>query len=241
MPNVFESDFEMACYTAMAMLGVSPMLDCRFENFSSLKATARLKGNILECRASIGFAAAPQDALTGLALHLLSRVYRRTPDGAGYYLRAYKEFVTRESTSRLNSSIRRLKPQKLNPAGAHFNLSEVLARVKEGYVAVLEGVETQGISWSRRLGRRVLAFHDESFNTVWVNDSFDSQAVPLVVLDYLVFHELLHAKHGARFQRGESLRKMVHTGAFRVDERKFAGLKEAESWLDANWRRLSRR
>jgi hypothetical protein len=234
-------DLELAFYSAISMAGTSPRLDCQYSDFKSLKATAELKGGTLTARASVGFMAAPQDVLNGLALHLVSRIYRKKPAGADYYIDKYKEFMTRESTARLNSAIRRQKQQTLEPQGRHWDLNDVLASVMRDYSAVLGTTKADGISWSSRLGGRVLAIHDESFNTVFVNDSFDSPKVPQFVLEYLVYHELLHAKHGALYQRGESLRRMVHTGDFRRDEEKFLLFKEAHEWLDANWRRIAKR
>lgn len=233
-----ENDLQLAFFSAMSLLHVSPTLDCSYKNFSSLKASARLEKNVLVVRVSEGYRAASQDVLVGLALHLLQKIFRKKAP-SDFYDKAYKEFVSRESTARLNSSIRVAKPKKLNAVGRAYNLNDILASVLADYSDILGATKISGISWNSRLGKRLLAFHDESFNTVWVNDSFDSYKVPQYVLEYLVFHELLHAKHGAAYQRGRSLRRMVHTHAFRKDERKFLLLKEAEEWLDSHWGRLS--
>ena len=240
--NVFEekkeNDLQLAFFSAMSLLSVSPTLDCSYKNFSSLKATAKLEKNTLIARVSEGYNAASQDVLVGLALHLLQKIFRKKCP-FDFYARAYKEFVTRESTARLNTSIRVAKPKKLEAVGNVYNLNDILAAVLRDYSHLLGTTKLSGISWNNRLGKRLLAFHDESFNTVMVNNSFDSYKVPQFVLEYLVFHELLHAKHGAAYQRGSSLRRMVHTHAFKQDEKKFLLLKEAESWLDSHWGRLS--
>jgi hypothetical protein len=61
-----------------------------------------------------------------------------------------------------------------------------------------------------------------------VSATLDSREVPSYVVDFVVYHELLHKKHGATWQNG---RQAVHTSSFREDERRFAEYAGAEKTI----------
>jgi hypothetical protein len=53
--------------------------------------------------------------------------------------------------------------------------------------------------------------------------------VPSLLVDYLMYHELLHKKHGTTVVNG---RRLVHTPAFQQDELKFVGYEAAKCLLN---------
>jgi hypothetical protein len=63
---------------------------------------------------------------------------------------------------------------------------------------------------------------------VMVSSTLDRAEVPVFVVDYLMFHELLHKMHGIRWVNG---RGHAHTRAFYEDERRFERYDEADGWL----------
>jgi hypothetical protein len=65
----------------------------------------------------------------------------------------------------------------------------------------------------------------------------DSAAVPKFVVEYVLFHEMLHIAHPAKHKNG---RRYHHTPAFRRDERRFAHFHAAEKWIDENVWKLKR-
>jgi hypothetical protein len=73
--------------------------------------------------------------------------------------------------------------------------------------------------------------------TLMVSATLDAREVPVYVLDFVVYHELLHKKHGATWQNG---RQMVHTPAFRADERSFVQYAAAEATLKGLTRRIAK-
>ena len=62
-----------------------------------------------------------------------------------------------------------------------------------------------------------------------ISRSLDRPDVPPRVVDYLMFHELLHKKLGSE-PRGH--RRAVHTPAFYAEEARFEGLAEVQRFLD---------
>jgi hypothetical protein len=67
----------------------------------------------------------------------------------------------------------------------------------------------------------------------------DSNDVPDYVVEYVLYHEMLHIKHPARLING---RRHRHTSAFRFDERKFVDYEKAQQWIErlARLRRVPR-
>jgi len=55
--------------------------------------------------------------------------------------------------------------------------------------------------------------------------TLDDRAVPARVLDFVMYHELLHKKHGSLIVNG---RRLAHSLAFREEERLYAGYHDAE-------------
>jgi predicted metal-dependent hydrolase len=93
------------------------------------------------------------------------------------------------------------------------------------------------LTWSARKTYRILGHHDATHDTIVVSKSLDSPDVPRYVVEYIVFHEMLHIHHPTVHHNG---RRYNHTPAFRRDEEKFAYYEEAEKWIERNVRKLKR-
>jgi hypothetical protein len=82
--------------------------------------------------------------------------------------------------------------------------------------------------WSRQVTGRKFGHYDHTNDTLMVSSTLDTYAVPRYVVEFVVYHELLHKKHGVRWHNG---RQVVHTRELRCDERKFRQYDEAEAKL----------
>lgn len=123
----------------------------------------------------------------------------------------------------------RLENQQLPESqtqGEHHDLAAAFARVNATFFAAK--LETPQLHWSRRLTRRKFGHYDAIRDTVMLSASLDDPEVPAYVVDFVLYHELLHKKHGVTWSNG---RARVHTPAFRRDERRFPQFAEAEAWL----------
>jgi predicted metal-dependent hydrolase len=58
-----------------------------------------------------------------------------------------------------------------------------------------------------------------------ISITLDDPDVPAFALDFVMYHELLHKKHGSMTVNG---RRLSHSQAFRAEERQFAKYYEAE-------------
>ena len=111
--------------------------------------------------------------------------------------------------------------------GAVHDLAESFERVNARYFGGAMG--RPHLSWSRSLTRRKFGHYDHVRDWVMVSSTLDQPAVPAFVVDFLMYHELLHKKHGIRWSA--SGRGYAHTAAFYADERRFEGFAEADGWL----------
>jgi hypothetical protein len=93
------------------------------------------------------------------------------------------------------------------------------------------------LTWSAKKTYRILAHHDATHETIVVSKSLDSRNVPRFIVEYIVYHEMLHIHHPTVHHNG---RRYNHTPAFRSDEKKFPRYQEAEEWIEQSVRKLKR-
>jgi hypothetical protein len=236
-----DSDLEASFYSALSLLGVSGYSVCAsFRPFSSVRHKAsldRLQMRV-EAQVSDAFRLSTREALLGLALYLCARLFGKKVENE--YVRAFREFSKKGSLLRLSDSMRQVRgrQRRHNAQGAAHDLSQIGTSVMEKYSRVVCLPRMPAVFWNDRGGKRTLAFYDRAFDAVLVSRIFDSVKVPRFVLEYLCFHEFLHAKYAPLYERGKSMRVIVHSTAFCRDEEKFAQHREAEEWLSRNVRRL---
>lgn len=110
--------------------------------------------------------------------------------------------------------------------GAFHDLAGSFERINARYFA--GQLARPRLSWSTSMTRRKFGHYDHVRDAVMVSSTLDQSRVPAFVLDYLMFHELLHKKHGVRWHNGKGY---AHTGEFYTEERTFERYDEAEAWL----------
>ena len=103
------------------------------------------------------------------------------------------------------------------------NLEEVFERLNRQFFGGLMGRPQLG--WSRRASRSMLGHFDPSHNAIIINRIFDRPHTPLLGLEYVMFHEMLHLRYPVDHNGS---RRRVHTREFRLAEREFPRLKEAK-------------
>ncbi len=122
--------------------------------------------------------------------------------------------------------------------GEVYDLEEILAGVSARYF----GGETKArIHWGRRAQRRrrrrsgrvsrALATYCYDDCTIRVSPVLDSRRVPRHVVEWVVYHELLH--HVLPVERAGE-RSRYHTDSFRALERGFERYEEARRWEEEN-------
>ncbi len=115
--------------------------------------------------------------------------------------------------------------------GQHHHLCESFLRVNHAFFQ--NQLTSPQLRWSHRPTSRILGHYLSSHDQVMISTSLDHPDVPRFVFDFVMFHELLHKKHGASYQQG---RRIVHSNDFLDEERTYPRYHEAESFL-RSWAR----
>jgi predicted metal-dependent hydrolase len=111
--------------------------------------------------------------------------------------------------------------------GRVHDLDESFARVNAAY---FEGrIAKPSLVWNRTLTARKFGHYQPARDTLMISVSLDDPKVPAYVVDFVMYHELLHKKHGVMTVNG---RRLAHSPEFRADERRFAEHREAEQRLN---------
>jgi len=204
-----------------------PEIHVEFFPFAGLTHTARLRENRLLIRVSDLLADAPEQVLGSLALILLAKIYRRHVDASHHaHYRAFILGGEMQQRARTARTVRGRGPRPAIAKGRWQNLDANFDRVNAEY---FEGkLERPRLAWSRTRSRRILGRYDATHHTVFISLLFDSTRFPDFVIDYVLYHELLHIRHPSR---AGDCRLINHTPDFRAEERKFKDYKKATDWL----------
>lgn len=204
-----------------------PEVHVEFFPFAGLTHTARLRGDRLLIRVSDLLVDAPEPILRSLSLILLAKVYRRTVPYDHHA--TYRKFILEnemQARARTARTTRGRGPRPAVARGRWQNLDVNFDRVNTDY---FEGsLERPRLAWSTTRSRRILGRYDATHHTVFISRFFDSALIPDFVLDYLLYHELLHIRHPSR---ARDCRFINHTPEFRAAERRFKDYKKATEWI----------
>jgi len=223
---------------AMTKRRPSPDLQARFYPYAGLSSTIRLRGGRVYARVSDILIGSPPEVIYSLACILVAKLYRLSPPKV--HERIYREHTLQESVIEASNQARRSRGYKITtgPQGAVYDLSELYRNLNRRYFG--GKLDQPILSWSAGKTRRVLGHHDHVHGAIIISSTLDSEAVPKFVVEYVLYHEMLHVKHPPKVAGG---RTVYHGAAFRREERQFEGFEEAVARLEriARPRRKTRR
>lgn len=108
---------------------------------------------------------------------------------------------------------------------AAHSLSDSADRLLDMGLLSPEDIDNSYMSWTRRPAVRRVGFCSTMMRVVGISIALDSDDVPDLVRDYVVYHECLHLRQGYRVPRN------AHDREFRSWERGFPDWQVAESYL----------
>lgn len=203
-----------------------PDFEVDYRPYAGLRSTIHLKGSVVRARLSDLMAESPPLVLEALAEILLAKLYRR--EASREARECYLAYVFNEATRRKIEETRRERGSKRQgPArGKCFDLEEIFAELNQGY---FDGrLEAPRLGWSSKRSRTILGHYDSAHSTITISRLLDSPKVPRCVVEYLVYHEMLHIRYPVE-RVGH--RRIVHSDAFREAERRFPHYEEARRRL----------
>jgi hypothetical protein len=169
---------------------------------------------------------APAPVHEALAFILLSKLHRKpVPEK---YNRRYRLFLNRADVRRKMLLLRQIRGRK-RVSGAHgqcYDLEKIFEDLNHRFFSGL--LAQPQLGWSRAHSRTMLGHFDPAHNAIIISRIFDRPGVPAFLVEYIVYHEMLHLRHPVEHR---SERRCVHTPAFKEAERAFPRLEEARALL----------
>jgi len=213
-------------FTRLGCRGRPPRFVIEFYPYASLTHTIRLREDVAAVRLSDLLRGAPVSALEAVAAVLLARLYRRKlPRHLAESYRAYALAAdTRKRLHRLRGLRARSLPEQ--PRGDAHDLAPLFDRINRRYFR--GALRRPRLAWSARPWRRQLGSFDPALGQIVISSSLDRPDVPPVVVEYILFHEMLHVKHPLR-RAGCGLQ--AHSPEFRREEKRYEHFDPAWKFL----------
>jgi predicted metal-dependent hydrolase len=213
-----------------------PEVEVRFYPYIGINHTIRVRnGNVFVRLAELS-ETAPLEIHKALALILVSKLLRKKiPLQTA---KIYREFAKTQEIQAKATENKRAKGRKVitTSTGEVYDLEKIFHKLNLVYFQ--NSVLKPTLTWSARKTYRILGHHDATHETIVISKSLDDKKVPKFVVEFVVFHEMLHIFHPTTHRNG---RRYNHTAQFRADEKKFAYFEDAENWIEQNARNLKRR
>ena len=174
--------------------------------------------------------------------HIAVRLHRMFLGAGADVLREIARYVrTRRGGTPLfwefiNSNQHRIAPPlprqvKLKAAGCHHDLEEIFDRLNIEYY---NGKLACSITWgARRRGRariRTLGSYSPSSRLIRISPLLDARRVPRYYVEFVVYHEMLHAELDSGGPGRKGMRRRVHDAQFRRREGEFKDYERAIKW-----------
>jgi hypothetical protein len=170
---------------------------------------------------------APSQVIKSIVLILGYKVMRRKPPRKSRDI--YERF---RMDPEVESAVRKRREEKgrklfSNSEGNHHSLKDLYDKLNERY---FNGqIEINRIGWGQRKGRGRLGHYDPIHHTITLSPSLDSSKVPSFVVQYIVYHEMLHALFG-KMDNQNSQRH--HPREFKHAEKAYPDFARANEFLE---------
>jgi predicted metal-dependent hydrolase len=203
-----------------------PDLHIDFFRFANVNNTIRLREGRLLVRISDLLEGAPESVLRAIAHILLAKIYRKPIDRE--HATRYRRYVSTHHMSQKAHLVRQIRGRKrITSAQGHaYHLEELFEDLNHQY---FHGLMARPLmTWSSERARNRLGHYDPAHNAIVVSSVFDHPRVPRYVVEYILYHEMLHLKHPVKL-RGS--RRCVHSAEFQAEERLFEKVDAAKDFL----------
>jgi len=212
-----------------------PPIHVSFYPYIGINHTIRIRAGEVYVRIGEICRDMPLQCHRGLAYILVGKLRgRKIPGGAR---EAYNAYIKSDLMRERAAEQKRERGRKVvtSSKGEVYDLDAIFDRVNEQYFR--GRIRKPQLTWSARKTYRILGHHDAQMDHIAISRSLDSRDVPRFVVEYVVFHEMLHIAHPRQHVNG---RRYNHTPAFKADEQKFVHYEAAETWIENNVRRLKK-
>ena len=203
-----------------------PAIVVEFRRYANANAQVKLAGGVLAVRLADMLAGAPESVQEALAEILMAKLFRRPVPAASN--ERYRRYMNRRDVRRSLDLIRQTRGRKHlgDPRGRQYDLVAIFEDLNLRYFFGL--MARPALGWSRRPSRTTLGHYDASHHAIVLSCHLDRPDIPALAVEYVMFHEMLHLRHPVEHA---GARRCVHTRAFKDEEKRFEGFREAKALL----------
>lgn len=214
----------------------TPEIEIRFYPYIGINHTIRVRNGKVYVRLAEICREMPLEGQKALAFILVAKLLRKKVPPRARQI--YSDFIkTQEMRDKATQNKKQLGRKIITSAqGDFYDLDEIFDNLNRTYFK--NTLPKPVLTWSARKTFRILGHHDSTHETVVISKSLDDKKVPKFVVEYVVFHEMLHIFHPTEHRNG---RRFNHTPAFRRNEKKFLYFEKAEDWIARNVKHLKRK
>jgi hypothetical protein len=200
----------------------APEFEVTFYPYTGLRSTIHLRKNHVRVRISDLMLEAPPLVLDALAEILVAKLFRKPPSREAR--ECYKAYILKDATvRRIEESLRMRGRKRQRPArGVHYDLDEVFDLLNGRYFS--NALTKPRLGWSPVRSKRMLGHYDSAHHSITISRLLDSPKVPRYLVEYLMFHEMLHITYPVE-RNGH--RRVVHSAEFRRAEKQFPHYQQA--------------
>lgn len=191
--------------------------------FFPLRALYRFKPNRTQSALTIneGFIYADRAVLTCI----MQMLFHRKPRPARQEVLEYSQS---DAFIRIQRQLERSLISSEQVQGVYYDLQKIFTVVNNNY---FDGAMTvPGLAWTPTLTSRVYGMYQLDRDRVVISQSLDDLQVPEHVLEFVMYHELLHRQIGVQAIDG---RRVVHSASFKKREQEFRRYAEAREFLQS--------
>ncbi len=203
-----------------------PPVRVEFRRYANANSFVRWDDSGLQVRITDVLEGAPSQILEALANLLLAKLVRRPV--SKLHAERYRRFLNRKEMRRSLQLVKQTRGRKFvsGPQGDCYNLEEIFEELNLRFFHGLMARPLLG--WSRGVSRVMLGHFDPSHNAIVLSRLLDRAVVPLVAVEFVLFHEMLHLRFPVE-HRGA--RRCVHTREFKIAEQQFTDRMAAKELL----------
>ncbi|WP_455393154.1 SprT-like domain-containing protein [[Eubacterium] cellulosolvens] len=201
-------------------------IHAEFYPYANLKLTARKRKGRLFIRMSDILTDAPDEILAAAANCIISQFLKTKCDEG--IRKMYKDYIySSEIRARVRETRRaRVKKTLVGAQGKYYDLEVGFQKLNKKYFK--GNLSKPNLTWSVRTSRTHLGHFDSDLDTLVLSRTLDKKDTPKYVIEFVLYHELLHREYPGHFNNG---RRRVHTAEFKRAEQRFEEFERAKKWL----------
>jgi predicted metal-dependent hydrolase len=194
--------------------------------YTNIKLTARKRKGNLIIRISDILSNAPESILASAATCIISQQLGISVDKT--IRTEYRKYIHSHEIAELTRVMRKERATKMiaGAKGKYFDLDNCFNIINQKYFD--NNLSKPIITWSSQRSRSRLGHYDADLDTLVLSKNMDKTDTPEYVVEYVLYHELLHKIYPDRFING---RRQIHSPEFKHGEQRFEEFDRAKKWL----------